>query len=561
MSKDNSELVFVPLGGVGEIGMNLAMYGYGPATNRSWIVMDVGVTFPGADLPGVDLVLPDIRFLVAEQHNVEAIIITHAHEDHYGALLSLYPKIAPNGDIPVFMTPFGAGMLESKAVGERGSPKIKVTTFDAGGTFEAGPFKLEAIAVTHSIPEPVSIVIRTPLGTVLHTGDWKNDIAPSMGALTDAQAFTRLGDEGLLALICDSTNAMRDGESPSEQEVSEGLRKVIEKATGRVAITTFSSNVGRIKSIALAAEAAGRQALLLGRSMKRVVEVAAELGYMEGVPEFLSEDEYGYIPRDKVVIILTGSQGESRAALAKLSRDEMRDVALTAGDTVVYSSRSIPGNEKPILETKNRLIDMGITIVEDGVDALVHVSGHPRRNELRQMYQWTRPKIGIPVHGEAAHLTAHAKLMRENGIAEVMDVRNGDLVRLAPGKAEIIDDIPHGVIYKDGQVIGDGDETGVNQRRGLSFAGHIAVSVILDKSHELLVDPQLVCIGVPATDHQGDDMEDIVYDAIVAAVESMPRARRKDLDVVEDSVRKSVRAAVRNIWGKKPIVTVLVDRV
>lgn len=561
MKKNNNELVFVPLGGVGEIGMNLAMYGYGPTNNRSWIVMDVGVTFPGPDLPGVDLVLPDIRFLESEKHNIKAIIITHAHEDHYGALLSLYPRIAPGDNVPVYMTPFGSGMLESKAVGEKNAPKIKVTTFEQGGSFEVGPFKLQALAVTHSIPEPVSIAITTPLGTVLHTGDWKNDIAPSMGPVTDSNAFTRLGDEGLLALICDSTNAMRDGESPSEQEVSEGLRKVIEKATGRVAVTTFSSNVGRIKSIALAAADAGRQTLLLGRSMKRVVDVASELGYLEGVPDFLTEDEYGYIPRDKVVIILTGSQGESRAALAKLSRDEMRDVALNAGDTVVYSSRSIPGNEKPILETKNRLIDMGITIIEDGPDSLVHVSGHPRRNELRQMYKWTRPQIGIPVHGEAAHLTAHAALMRENGIPNVLNVRNGDLVRLAPGKAEIIDDVPHGEIYKDGTFIGSADAVGVTERRRLSFAGHVSVSVILDKSNELLVDPQVSCLGIPATDHNDNDMEDIIYDAVVSAVESMPRGRRKDLDLIEDSVTRAVRGTVRNIWGKKPIVTVMVDKV
>ncbi len=561
MTKDNNELVFVPLGGVGEIGMNLAMYGYGPASNRQWIVMDVGVTFPGPHLPGVDLVLPDIRFLEAERHNLKAIIITHAHEDHYGALLTLYPLIAPDNDIPVYMTPFGAGMLESKAVGEKDAPKIKVTTFNAGNRFEAGPFKLKALAVTHSIPEPMSIAIDTPLGTVLHTGDWKNDVAPSMGPITDSNAFTQLGDNGVLALICDSTNAMRDGESPSEQEVSDGLKKVIENATGRVAVTTFSSNVGRIKSIALAAAAAGRKTLLLGRSMKRVVDVASDLGYMEGVPEFLSEDEYGFIPRDKVVIILTGSQGESRAALAKLSRDEMRDIALTAGDTVVYSSRSIPGNEKPIIDTMNRLIDMGITIIEDGKDALVHVSGHPRRNELRQMYQWTRPKIGIPVHGEAAHLTAHAKLMRENNIPDVMDVRNGDMVRLAPGAPEVIDDVPSGEMYKDGYVVGDADQVGVTARRGLSFAGHVAISVIVDKHYELLVDPQVVCIGIPATDHRGEDIEDIVYDAVVAAIESIPRARRKDLDLIEEASRKASRAAIRKIWGKKPVTTVMVDRV
>ncbi|QBK30422.1 ribonuclease J [Roseitalea porphyridii] len=558
--KGEPELVFVPLGGVGEIGMNLALYGYGPETRRQWLMVDCGVTFPGPDLPGVDLVLPDIRFVEAERKNLAGIVITHAHEDHYGALLSLYHRLSPDGSMPVHMTPFGAGMLEAKAQGEADAPKVPIETYDGGERFSIGPFDIEAIAVTHSIPEPVSLAIRTPAGLVLHTGDWKHDIDPALGPLTDEDRFRQLGDEGVLALICDSTNAMREGESPSERQVSQGLAEVIANARGRVAITTFSSNVGRIKSIALAAQAADRRVLLMGRSMKRVVDVATDLGYMEGIEPFLDEAEFASVPRDQVVIILTGSQGEPRAALAKLGRDEMRDVKLTAGDMVVYSSRTIPGNEKAILETKNRLIDMGIDVIEDG-DALVHVSGHPRRSELRQMYQWTRPKIGVPVHGEAAHLSAHAALMREAGIASVMDARNGDLVRLAPGDPEIIDDVPHGEIYKDGAIIGDDDAVGVVDRRRLSFAGHVAVSVILDRKHEIAVEPQLVAVGIPRNDAHGEDLEDILFEAAVGAVESMPRGRRKDLDLVEEAVTKAVRAAARKAWGKKPLVTVLVDRV
>ncbi|MCI5075792.1 ribonuclease J [Oricola sp.] len=552
------ELVFVPLGGVGEIGMNLAMYGFGPADNREWIVVDCGVTFPGPDLPGVDLVLPDTRFLESERHNVRAMVITHAHEDHYGALLALYPRISPEGSLPVHATAFTAGLLEAKAQSEPGASKIDVTVFTPGETLRAGPFEIDTVTVTHSIPEPVSLVIRTPLGAVLHTGDWKDDDEPSLGPKTDRNAFQTYGDKGVLALICDSTNAMREGVSPSEREVGEGLRKVIEAAEGRVAVTTFSSNVGRIRSIAEAARDCGREVLLLGRSIKRVVDVARELGYMEGLPPFLAEEDFAHIPRSKVVIILTGSQGEPRAALAKLSRDEMRDVALTAGDTVVYSSRMIPGNEKAVLETQNRLIDMGIEIIEDR-DALVHVSGHPRRNELRAMYEWTRPAIGVPVHGEAAHLTAHAKLMRECGIRDVVPARNGDVVRLAPGDPEIVDDVPHGQIYKDGRLIGDEEELGVIDRRRLSFAGHVAVSIVLNKRHELIADPEIVAIGVPQTDATGEDMEDLMYDAAVEAVESIPRARRRDLDLVERAVHGAVRAVGRNAWGKKPIVTVLVS--
>ncbi|MEN0000630.1 MAG: ribonuclease J [Pseudomonadota bacterium] len=555
-----AQFVFAPLGGVGEIGMNLALYGFGPADDRKWLVVDCGVTFPGPELPGVDLVLPDISFLEKERDKLVGIVITHAHEDHYGALLTLYPRLSQDGSLPVYLTPFAAGMLESKAQGDRVTGTMRTELYDAGSRFSLGPFDVEAINVTHSIPEPVSLAIRTPLGMALHTGDWKNDPEPSMGGLTDENAFRKLGDEGVLALICDSTNAMRDGTSPSELEVSKGLEEVIAKATGRVAVTTFSSNVGRIRSIALAAQAVGRRTLLLGRSIKRVVDVATELGYMEGVDDFLSEEEFGYIARDKVVVILTGSQGEPRAALAKLGRDEMRDVALTAGDTVVYSSRTIPGNEKAILETKNRLIDMGIEIVEDS-DALVHVSGHPRRAELNQMYQWTRPKIGVPVHGEAAHLSAHAKLMRQAQVPDVMDARNGDMVKLAPGAPEIIGDLPHGQIFKDGLIIGDAAQTGVAERRRLSFAGHVAVSIVLDKNLEIATEPQIVAIGVPIKDEAGDDFEDQLYEAAIGAVESMPRSRRKDLDMVEDGVSRAIRAKARDLWGKKPLTTVMVDRI
>ena len=404
------DLVFLPLGGVGEIGMNLALYGFGSPEKRDWIMVDCGVTFPGPELPGVDLVLPDIDFVKRLGKRLKAIIITHAHEDHYGGLAQLWPQLK----VPVHASAFTAGMLEAKRAYERTRAEVPINLFKAGERFTVGPFEIEPIAVNHSIPEPFSLAIRTPLGNLIHTGDWKIDLTPSLGPLTDENRFRQLGKEGILAMMCDSTNAMRDGISPSEKEISQGLREVIEQAEGRVAITTFSSNVGRIRSIAEAARDAGREVLLLGSSIKRVVNVATDLGMMEGIPEFLAEDEYGYIPRDKVVVILTGSQGEPRAALAKLSRDEMRNVALASGDTVVFSSRTIPGNEKGIIEIKNGLIDQGIKIITD-TDALVHVSGHPRRSELVQMYEWVKPKILVPVHGEAAHLTAQAALAQASG--------------------------------------------------------------------------------------------------------------------------------------------------
>lgn len=549
------ELVFVPLGGVGEIGMNFALYGFGPPDAREWIIVDVGVTFPDATLPGVDLVLPDIRFIEGQLDRLRGIVITHAHEDHYGALLDLWPRLKA----PVWMSPFSAGLLEAKRQSDQIKVKPPVTIYRAGERFEIGPFKIEAVPVTHSIPEPVSLALTTPLGTVIHTGDWKLDPDPEIGPMTDEARFRALGDAGVLALICDSTNALREGESPSEKAVGEGLRNVIAKAPGRVAVTTFSSNVGRIRSIAEAARDNGRQVLVLGRSLKRMIDVSRELGYMEGLPPFIGEEDYGFIPRENLVIICTGSQGEARAALAKLARDEMKSVALSPGDIVVFSSRTIPGNEKAILEIRNLLIEQGVRIIDDG-EALVHVSGHPRRNELRKMYEWTRPQIGIPVHGEAAHLVAQGSLMSASGIGQVVQARDGDVVRLAPGSAQILEKVPFGRIFKDGKLIGDDEVMGIKDRRKLSFAGHVAVNVVFDEKYELAGDPDIVAIGVAAFDARGEDLEELMLDAAIGAVDSIPRQRRKDLDMVQEAVRRAVRATANDAWGKKPLVTVFVTR-
>ncbi|MGB3502390.1 MAG: ribonuclease J [Mesorhizobium sp.] len=548
-----AELVFVPLGGVGEIGMNFALYGFGPAKAREWMIVDVGVTFPGLDLPGVDLVMPDISFIESQLDRLRGIVITHAHEDHYGALLDLWPRLKA----PVWMSPFAAGMLEAKRTDDRVDVKIPVTIYKAGERFEVGPFTIEAIAVAHSIPEPAALAITTPAGTVIHTGDWKIDPDPEIGPKTDEARLRALGDAGVLALVCDSTNAMREGESPSEKAVGQGIGAEIEKAPGLVAVTSFSSNVGRIRSIIEASRDAGRHVMILGRSMRRVIDVATDVGYMEGLPGFVGEDEFAGIPREKLVIICTGSQGEDRAALAKLSRDEMRNVSLTGGDTVIFSSRTIPGNEKPILEIKNRLVDMGVKIIEDG-DALVHVSGHPRRNELRKMYEWTRPQILVPVHGEAMHLVAQGALGANSGIEQVMQVRNGDIARLAPGRAEIVGEVPFGRTFKDGKLQGSEEGIGVKERRKLSFAGHVAVNVVLEERYELAGDPDLVAIGLPQADAFGKDFEEVLLEAATSAIESIPRARRKDLDLIAEAVRRAVRNTADKAWGKKPVVTVFV---
>lgn len=550
-----NELVFLPLGGVGEIGMNLGVYGYGSEENREWLIVDFGVSFAGPELPGVDLILPDIRFLENERHNIRGMVITHAHEDHFGAILDLWPKLK----VPVYCTAFTAGLLETKRQTDFDSYEVPVNVFKAGDSFEIGSFNIEALAVAHSIPEPVSLAIKTKLGTIIHTGDWKIDPEPSLGAVTDEKRFRELGEQGVLALVCDSTNALRDGVSPTEHDVGKSLANIISEAEGRVAITTFSSNVGRILSIALAAKEAGRKVLLVGRSMKRSVAVAEELGYLEGLDPFVDEDEFGYIQRDKLVMILTGSQGEQRAALAKLSRDEMHTLSLAAGDTVIYSSRSIPGNEKAIIDTQNRLIDSGVRIITDH-DALVHVSGHPRRNELLKMYDWVKPEILVPVHGEAMHLTAQTALGRQAGIKKVAEIRNGDMLRLAPGTPEVIDEAPVGRIYKDGLLIGNEDELGVNERRKLSHVGHVSIALLMDKQQELLEEPQLVCFGLPENDGNGLILDDEILDTIDKTIDSIPRNRRRDNETVTEAVRRAVRAVVNEIWGKKPVCTVFLHR-
>ena len=551
MSKQ--ELLFVPLGGVGEIGMNLALYGYGDKANREWIMVDCGVTFPGPELPGVDLILPDIRYVQELGDRLKAIVITHAHEDHYGALLSLWPILKK----PVYCTPFCAGMLEAKAVYERGKPEIPVNIFEAGSKFEIGSFKIEAIHVTHSLPEPMSLSITTPLGTVVHTADWKIDEQPTLGRVTDEKTFRRIGEEGVLAAICDSTNAMRTGQSPSELEVSDSLAEIISNCTGRVAITTFSSNVGRLRSIAQAAKKNNRRVMLMGSSIRRVVEVSSDLGYFDDIDEFLDERDFDTVDRANLVIILTGSQGEPRAAMARIARQEHRNVTLAAGDTVVYSSRIIPGNEKAIIETKNLLIDQGINIITDR-DTLVHVSGHPRQSELKAMYSWLKPQVSVPVHGEAAHLSAHAKLAGSFGVPQVAPVRNGDVLRLAPGNAEIVDNVPSGRYYKDGLIFGDEGEIGVSQRRKLGYAGFVCLSIVLDRKGNMADEIDIDVYGLPELTNEGEELDDILYHAAIEALNSIPPKRRRDAEVVRKAVYQAARAASREHWGKKPVTTVFV---
>lgn len=545
---DHGQLVFAPLGGVGEIGMNLALYGLGDERRRSWLAVDMGVSFASEEhLPGVDLIMPDIRFLAEERKNLAGIVLTHAHEDHFGAVLDLWPQLR----VPVYATPFTAALLEAKRQGEPGAPEIPVKVIPLGGRFKVGPFDLEYVSMAHSIPESNALILRTPLGTVLHTGDWKLDPTPMIGPPTDAPKLKRLGDEGVLAVIGDSTNAVRGGRSPSEADVARSLAEIIAASPRRVAVTTFASNVARIKAVADAARACGREVVVVGRSMERVVQVARETGYLDGVPEFRGTDMYGYLPPDKVVALCTGSQGEPRAALARIALDDHPDVTLGRGDRVIFSSRTIPGNEKAVSAVINGLIAQDVEVITDRTH-MVHVSGHPRVAEIEEMLGWVKPHILVPVHGEELHLYEHEQIGRRVGIAHVARCRNGEVLRLAPERPEIIDEIPSGRVYKDGALLIPADGKTVQQRRKLSFAGMVFVALAITEKGALAADPEVDLMGIPEQDRDGSDMSEIAYDAVMTTIETLPKARRRDPDAVAESVRRAVRAALAEQWRKKP---------
>jgi ribonuclease J len=543
------ELVFAPLGGIGEIGMNLSIYGFGDERRRQWLIVDCGVSFASEEqLPGVDLILPDIRYLLEERRHILGLVLTHAHEDHMGALIDLWPKL----NVPLYATPFAAALFEARRLSEPGAPPIPVNVVPLNGCVELGPFTVDFVNVAHSIPESNALAIRTALGTVVHTGDWKIDLTPVVGAPTDQAKLAALGDQGTLALIGDSTNAVRDGRSPSEADVAKTLTELIRTAPARVAVTTFASHVGRIRAVADAARLAEREVIVVGRAMERVVQVARETGYLDGVQDFRAAESYGYLPPDKVLALCTGSQGEPRAALARIAQDEHPEVTLTRGDRVIFSARTIPGNEKAVARVINGLVTQGVDVITDR-DHLVHVSGHPRRAELLDMINWVRPQILIPAHGEALHLAEHAKLARKAGVPQVLVCRNGDLVKLAPGPAAIVDEIPSGRLYKDGALLVDAQAPTVAARRRLSFAGVISVALALSEKGQLVADPQIELIGIPETDAGGRSMTDIAREAIEEAFESLPKPRRRDPDEVAEAVRRAVRGAIAERWNKKPV--------
>lgn len=551
--KAQDEFVFTALGGLGEIGLNVYLYGFGRPRERKWLMVDLGLTFPGAREPGVDVVLPDLRYVEAVKNDLVGIVITHAHEDHLGAVIDTWPRLGA----PIYATGFTCGMLKSKVHDFGGGVEIPLNEVPLGGNLQLGPFKIELVEMAHSIPEPSGLIIETPVGRVFHSGDWKLDRTPVVGRAADEKRLAKLGEQGLRALICDSTNVFREGTSPSETDVANSIAEVVKRAKRRVVMTTFASNVGRIKAAADAAQASGRKLCVAGRSLHRVINVAIDNGYLPEDFEYVDQRSFSRFDRREILVLCTGCQGESRAAMARVANGDHPDIQLARGDMVIFSSRDIPGNEREIGESINKLVRAGCDVITDG-DELVHVTGHPRRAELAQLYELVKPEAVVPMHGEVRHLVEHAKFAKSHGL-ESLPAFNGDIVRLAPGKLKVVDEAPTGRLFRDGRLIVPSDEGPVRERLKLSSVGIAVVSVVISDRGEVLADTDVVLDGIPHFAKNGDDMYDVVLDTVDDVLDGLPKVRRKNAEKLGESVRRAVRSAIGDEWGKRPVVKVLVS--
>ncbi|MEJ1975405.1 MAG: ribonuclease J [Acetobacteraceae bacterium] len=548
MNDMTNDLAFLPLGGTGEIGMNLNLY----RCNGRWLAIDCGIGFGGSENPEVEIMMPDPAFIVERRRDLLGLVITHAHEDHLGAVAHLWRQIR----CPIFATPFAAAVLRRKLGEVQLQGEAKITIIQPGGSFELPPFSLRFIPVTHSVPESQALAIRTPYGIVLHTGDFKLDPTPMVGPVTDEASFRALGDEGVLAMVCDSTNAMVEGHSGSEAEVRKSLAALIRPMKGRIAVTCFASNVARVESIALAAKAAGRHVTLVGRSLRNLEDAARDCGYLRDVPEFLPEEDAGSVPDDNLLILVTGSQGEARSALARIAADTHRNIALGEGDTVVFSSRVIPGNERAIGAVQDNLVRRGVRLMTAD-DHMVHVSGHPARDELRRLYSLVRPRFAIPVHGEWRHLSAHAALAKETGAVPMM-LEDGDILSLSSNRPEVIDSAPVGRLALDGNRLVPMSGGVLSARRRMLFNGIVLASVAVDAAGALRGQPMLSAPGL----FEPDDPEaERVTREFAAAFAELPASLRRDDAALLDAARAALRRALGRRLQKRPLVDVHLLRI
>jgi ribonuclease J len=499
----------------------------------------------------VDVILPDPAFIEEHADDILGIVLTHAHEDHIGAVAWLWPRLRA----PLYATPFTAFLLREKLRERNLEDEVELNIVPLGGRIVLGPFDVEMVTLTHSIPEPNGLVIRTPLGVVLHTGDWKIDPAPLLGEVTDAATLRTLGDEGVLAMVCDSTNVFVDGRAGSEADVREELVKVIAAQTGRVAVACFASNVARMETAIHAGRAAGRKICLVGRSMIRMAAAARHVGMDVDSQGFISEAQASHLPPDQVLLLCTGSQGEPRAALSRIADGSHPHIRLGAGDSVIFSSRVIPGNDIAIRNMQDRLAERGVRLITDHEHPGIHVSGHPCRDELADMYAWARPRIAVPTHGERRHLLEHAAFARDLQVPQTVAPRNGDMVRLAPGRAEVIDEVPAGRIYIDGGFLTPQDGEPLRERRHAATSGVLHAALVLDGRGRIASGPQVRAIGLPGEPERPlEDLLDDLADAAEAAVRRLDGDQREIDAEVEAAISRALKKAAQRIWGRRPVV-------
>ncbi|WP_188236426.1 ribonuclease J [Sphingopyxis sp. LK2115] len=541
MTTPGKELLFLALGGSGEIGMNANLYG----CDGKWIMLDLGVTFGSHDYPGIDIVMPDLEFIEDRRNDLLGIILTHGHEDHIGAI----PYLAADLGVPLYANRFTAGLIAHKLAEEGLENEVEIKVVDIDDNFRIGPFGIRMVPLAHSILEMSAVVIDTPYGRIFHTGDWKLDEEPILGVPATAAALSAIGDEGVDFLVCDSTNAFNAEESGSEGALRKGLEQAVGAAKGRVVVTTFASNAARLATLGDVARATGRSLCVAGRSLDRILGVARSVGYLKDFPPTVDFDEAMRLPRDKLMVIATGGQGEPRAALARMAGDS-HQIKLEAGDTVVFSSKQIPGNEVAIGRIMNQLAAKDVLTVTEK-QAHIHVSGHPGKPELAALYGWLRPKLVVPVHGEIRHMHEQARFALEKGVPGALVQENGDLCRLAPGPAHIVERVRAGRLVLDGDVILPADGETMNERRKLALNGHITVAAIF--SGRRFVDSAISYRGVPVEDERA-----AFVDEMREAAEQAATGPARDEEKLREAIRLGVRRIATDWTGKKPVVDVMI---
>lgn len=536
-----NELLFCALGGSGEIGMNVNLYG----TRGKWLMVDCGITFADPAYPGIDVILPDLQFIEDRLEDLVGIVLTHGHEDHIGSL----PYLAEDLGVPLYATPFTAGLIRGKLEEEGSVNRVKLHVMKMRERFDIKPFGITFVPLSHSIPESCALLIDTPEGKVFHTGDWKLDPTPVIGKPATPEELKAIGDAGVDVLVCDSTNVFNNEASGSEASVRKGLAETVAKAKGRVMVTSFASNAARLQTLGQVAKETGRKLCVTGRSLDRILKVSRQTGYLSDFPETVDPETAMRLPRNKILVVATGGQGEPRAALSRVAEGS-HTISVEAGDTVIFSAKQIPGNEVAVGRIQNLLAAKGVEMVTER-QAHVHVSGHPGRPELAQMYEWIRPELLVPVHGEMRHMMEHARYGLAQGVPQSIVQSNGDVVRLLPGKAKKVGTAAVGRLVLDGDVILPSDGSTINERRKLALNGQISVAVAL-KDGRLVGRPQVKLQGVPVE----DEREQFVADAVEAAAQAL-RSTKRGIDRAREDVRLAVRKVATQWTGKKPIVDVL----